>query len=147
MVESFKSHLFKSKFAKYNLLKIRGGRAEHACLCGWSCEVWDVLFYIPYNKGKKKLCKLYTNPTFNPASLWFPPHYECIVCAANPTQTLHWTIHWGVSNPTQKLYMKAYTATWTLHKNYTQNPTLQPYIATARSLLRSARSLLRSAPS
>ena len=58
---------------------------------------------------------------------------KCIVCAANPTQTLHWTLHWGVSNPTQKLYMKAYTATWTLHKNYTQNPTLQPYIATARS--------------
>ena len=25
--------------------------------------------YIPYYKGKKKLCKLYTNPTFNPASL------------------------------------------------------------------------------
>ena len=68
MVESFKSHLFKSKLAKYNLLKIRGGRAENACLRGWSCEVWDGLFYIPYYKGKKKLCKLYTNPTFNAAS-------------------------------------------------------------------------------
>ena len=45
MVESFKSHLFKSKLAKYNLLKIRGGRAEHACLCGWSCEVWAP-FYL-----------------------------------------------------------------------------------------------------
>ena len=69
MVESFKSHLFKSKLAKYNLLKIRGGRAEHACLCGWSCEAWDALLYIPYYKGKKKLCKLYTNPTFNPTFL------------------------------------------------------------------------------
>ena len=69
MVESFKSHLFKSKLAKYNLLKIRGGRSEHACLCGWSCEAWDALLYIPYYKGKKKLCKLYTNPTFNPAFL------------------------------------------------------------------------------
>ena len=29
--------------------------------------------------------------------------------------------------------MKAYTATRTLHKNYTQKPTLQPSIATARS--------------
>lgn len=46
MVESFKSHLFKSKFAKYNLLKIRGGRAENACLRGWSCEVWAPFIYV-----------------------------------------------------------------------------------------------------
>ena len=46
MVERFKSHLFKSKFAKYNLLKFRGGRAEHACLRGWSCEVWAPVIYV-----------------------------------------------------------------------------------------------------
>ena len=63
----------------------------------------------------------------------FPHVTKCIVWGANPTQTLHWTIHWVVSNPTQKLYTKAYTATRTLHKNYTQKPTPQPYIATARS--------------
>ena len=63
----------------------------------------------------------------------FPCVTKCIVCGANPTQTIHWTIHWDASNPTQKLYMKAYTTTRTLHKKYTQNPTLQPYIATARS--------------
>ena len=89
MVESFKSHLFKSKLAKYNLLKIRGGRAEHACLCGWSCEVWDVLFYIPYYKGKKNYAN-YTQTlhlTLHPSD--FLRITKCIVCAANPTQTLH----------------------------------------------------------
>ena len=63
----------------------------------------------------------------------FPHVTMCIVWGANPTQTIHWTIHWVVSNPTQKLYMKAYTATRTLHKNYTQKPTPQPCIATAHS--------------
>ena len=89
MVESFKSHLFKSKFAKYNLLKIRGGRFEDAFLCGWSCEAWDALLYIPYYKGKKN----YANYT---QTLHLMPHLsdsprvtKCIVCAANPTQTLH----------------------------------------------------------
>ena len=69
--------------------------------------------------------------TIHPSDL---PHVTmCIVWGANPTQTLHWTIHWDFSNPTQKLYTKAYTATRTLHKNYTQKPTPQPYMATARS--------------
>ena len=54
--------------------------------------------------------------TIHPSDL---PHVTmCIVWGANPTQTLHWTIHWVVSNPTQKLYTKAYTAT--LHGNGTQ---------------------------
>ena len=54
----------------------------------------------------------------------FPSVTKCIVYALNYTQT----IHWGVSNPTQKLYTKAYTATRTLHKNYTWKPTPQLYI-------------------
>ena len=63
----------------------------------------------------------------------FPCVTKCIVGDANPTQTIHWTIHWGVSNPTQKLYMKAYTATRTLHKKYTQKPTLQRHAVLLRS--------------
>ena len=54
----------------------------------------------------------------------FPSVTKCIVYALNYTQT----IHWDVSNPTQKLYTKAYTATRTLHKNYTWKPTPQLYI-------------------
>ena len=63
----------------------------------------------------------------------FPCVTKCIVCDANPTQTIHWTIHWGVSNPTQKLYMKAYTATWTLHKTLHCNPTSQRHAVLLRS--------------
>ena len=55
-----------------------------------------------YIKGKtKKLYKLYTNPTFNPASCWF-----------------------SVSCEMYSLRRKLYTNyTQTLHSNYTQNPT------------------------
>ena len=67
MVESFKSHLFKSKFAKYNLLKIRVG-ALNTRVFVVGVVKFGTGFYIPYYKGKKKLCKLYTNPTFNHAS-------------------------------------------------------------------------------
>ena len=31
---------------------------------------------ITYFMGKKKLCKPYTNPTFNPTSRWFSARYE-----------------------------------------------------------------------
>ena len=88
---------------------------------------------IPYYKGKKKLCKLYTNPTFNHASFWFSAHYEmyslCCKPYTNPTlnhtlrrfkpytKTIHESLHCNM-NPTQKLYTKPYTAT--LHCNGTQ---------------------------
>ena len=94
--------------------------------------------YILYYKGKKKLCKLYTNPTFNLAFFWFPARYDVysLRCKLYTNHTLNYTL--SRFKPYTKLYMKAYTATRTLHKNYTQKPTPQPYIATARSLLRSA---------
>ena len=59
---------------------------------------------IPYYKGKKKLCKLYTNPTLNYTLSRFKPY----------TKTIHESLH-RHTNPTQKLYTKAYTAT--LHCN------------------------------
>ena len=50
-------------------------------------------------KGEtKKLCKLYTNPTFSPASLWISARYKmyslCSKLYTNYTQTIHWTLHW-----------------------------------------------------
>ena len=61
----------------------------------------------------KKLCKLYTNPTFNLASYWFPTRYGmyslCSKPCTNPTQTLH-------GNPTQN-------PTKNLHRTLHTNPT------------------------
>ena len=68
MVESFKSHLFKSKLVKYNLLKIRGGRAEHACLCGWSCEVW-----APFYLRIVQCQGVSSNNDCCPAEVWLRP--------------------------------------------------------------------------
>ena len=88
---------------------------------------------IPYYKGKRKLCKLYTNPTFDPTSIWFPARYDVYSLRCKPytnhtlnytlrrfkpyTKTIHESLH-RHTNPTQKLYTKAYTAT--LHCNGTQ---------------------------
>ena len=75
-------------------------------------ELWRLRDVLYINKREsKKLCKLYTNPTFSPTSLWFTERYKmyslCSKLYTNYTQT----IHWDVSNPTQELYTKAYTAT------------------------------------
>ena len=91
------------------------------------------VIYISYYKGKKKLCKLYTNPTFNSASFWFPARYEMYSLQRKPytnhtlnytlrrfkpyTKTIHKSLH-RHTNPTQ---------------NYTQNPTLQRHAVLLRS--------------
>ena len=66
---------------------------------------------IPYYKGKKKLCKLYTNPTFNPAHFWFSAYYEMYsLCSKLYT------------NYTLRRF-KPYTKT--IHESLHCNPTLQ----------------------
>ena len=95
-------------------------------------------FYIPYYKGKKKLCKLYTNPTFNPAYLWFPVRYEMYSLRRKPytnhtlnytlrrfkpyTKTIHESLH-RHTNPTQK----------NIHKSLHCNPTSQRHAVLLRS--------------
>ena len=65
----------------------------------------------------KKLCKLYTNSTFNLASYWFPTRYGmyslCSKACTNPTQTLH-------GNPTQTPTKNLHR---TLHRTLHTNPT------------------------
>ena len=69
---------------------------------------------IPYYKGKKKLCKLYTTPTFNSVFIWFTARYMMYSLCS-------------------KLYTN-YTLNYTLRcsKPYIVT-TRKPYIATARS--------------
>ena len=78
---------------------------------------------ILYYKGKKKLCKLYTNPTFNPASLWFPARYDVysLRCKPYTNPTLNYTLS----------RFKPYTKT--IHKSLHRNPTLQRHAVLLRS--------------
>ena len=75
-----------------------GANATFFCLHALATHAAFVrkrLLYIN-KRGKKKLCKLYTNPTFNPTSIWFSERYGM------------------------------YSLCFKLYTNYTQNPTLNP---------------------
>ena len=92
--------------------------------------------FIRIIRGNKKLYKLYTNPTFNPASRWFPVSCEMYSLCSKLYTNYTLTIHWSVQNPTQngtqtlhKTERKPYTygntnptrtATQTLHCNVAQ---------------------------
>ena len=77
--------------------------------------------YTQIKGEKKKLYKLYTDPTFNLAFRWFTARYEMyslrrklytnytLNLAQNPTQRAFRTLHWGIQNPTQRAYAKLYT--------------------------------------
>ena len=103
------------------------GQAPSQFSSQWSDSIYHII------RARKKLCKLYTNPTFNPSSLWFPVRYEMYSLRRKPytnhtlnytlrrfkpyTKTIHESLH-RHTNPTQKIYTKPYTAT--LHRNGTQ---------------------------
>ena len=75
-----------------------GANATFFCLSALATHAAFVrkrLLYIN-KRGKKKLYKLYTNPTFNPAFRWFSARCEM------------------------------YSLCFKLYTNYTQNPTLNP---------------------
>ena len=80
-------------------------------------EKWNVGFsrgslalLYTLEKGKtKKLYKLYTKPYTNSAFCWYSAFYDvyslCFKLYTNYTQTLHW----GVQDPTQRVFAKLYT--------------------------------------
>ena len=74
-------------------------------------------------KGKKKLCKLYTNPTFNHTSIWFPARYDVysLRCKPYTNPTLNYTLR----------LFKPYTKT--IHKSLHRNPTWQRHAVLLRS--------------
>ena len=101
--------------ALWKLLK-RSTAESTSPLCRVWCDFASTLHYTQI-KGSQKNYTNYTRTLHSALHCADSPSVaKCIVCASNYTQTIHWTLHWGVSNPTQR-------ASKTLHWGV-QNPTL-----------------------
>ena len=120
------------RFVKWNpsFWKTQPHRFADYRLCGF-------LHYTQIKGETKKLYKLYTNPTFNPASRWFIVRYEMYSLRLKLYTNYTQTIHWSVQNPTRKVGVNpTQNATWKRSKPCTkqsETPALQRRAVLLRS--------------